>query len=990
MATLLGTGLSDSNSKVRMAALRSFSAVANASVLREDLPLSTLVDLLPSVVALATAHPERHSDEYAQIASTVFDVLAILMDVVPQDKVNAYFCDASKLALRIFADHAASSQARSAANEFLVFAIATKPSTLRKLGVADACIQTACEVVFHNASRAAAPPDMTDDDVDDTDHDPVRISIRLLYALAKRPELARIVFVKVMEFFRSIVDSSAVNPNPSALGASYRLISAIAEGCSLDLTALVREIFPHLANGAVTEASGFAPRARALEALGCVCDSLDTYEMPDELIEEVANAALNAVLAGLNHSQPFVCKQACIALEPVVSMFVQDSETLRPRVGEILRALGALGNQAPEEAVMAIGVLAENAPDAFVESDMYVDVIKWIVQVMSNTGDDNHSARAAAIGAAAALMASCKDPNVIEELASNAILGLESEEPELKQATFSFFARMADEVGGSVVAVFGPKILKAAMESMEKETISFGREEEEDEADPGLWNTGGDDDDNENAFEVHTARLDEKTVAVATVGAFASACATIEYIDRVAQTLEVATSVRDLFSNTIGMIDGLTNFFQEDVRAASYHSLCRMAVANTWLSANHPALAYCQRDLVEEGFSRILYGMREDDDIAVVTNLLSSTSAFFDRLSADVLNTHKVAIVTALNDFLLQKMICQMSVEGDVEQPGGEEDDDGDPMEGLIEGVGEVIEAMARSLRGYFVEDFAQLLKVMITELYSKNSSVGNRSTVLGTTAAVLLHMNWERCAKFSPPAAGTPEYDLALSVSDNIGCEMLPIAMQAVKSPESKTLRQNAMFLIGVIFSKCWPTTGKVWELLPQALQTLEEILTSSKGSHGALVDNAAGALSRILRAPGVPPGAIPNRRAMLQAILNCVPLQNDPSENTTIARALIQMSEVDEEFLRDQNISRRAVSCIVTAVLMFWSAKTKKLSGSWSMDVDPCDEMVSLDEVEVSKLLAVIRQVSEKVDENVIAKLKLSNLDSRHLEDAIRAYTR
>ena len=49
-----------------------------------------------------------------------------------------------------------------------------------------------------------------------------------------------------------------------------------------------------------------------------------------------------------------------------------------------------------KEAVMAISVLAEHSPEAFVQSEMYSDVMKWIIHVMSIMDDDNYLVKAAA------------------------------------------------------------------------------------------------------------------------------------------------------------------------------------------------------------------------------------------------------------------------------------------------------------------------------------------------------------------------------------------------------------------------------------------------------------------------------------------------------------------------------------------------------------------------------------------------------------------
>lgn len=990
IARVLSTALSDSVSTVRLAALRAFSAAANPAVLRHGISLDPLVDLLPLVVALATTHPNRQSDEYARIASNVFDVLAVMMDNIPAPLLPKFFKDACTLALSVFSDHGTCRQARSAANEFLVYAIARRPNSARADGIALASVQNACAVIFHEAHRVASLPD-DDDDVDDGDHDPVHLSLRILYAMAKRPELSQLVFTNVLSSintnFSQARVSSAAPASPYAAG--YRMIAAISEGCGTELTLHSREVLPQIVSGALDETPGFPTRARALEALGCVCEYLDTDEMSDELIVELANSALDAVLAGLRHKQTFVCKAACVSLEPVLALYVPGSEALRARVGDILRALGNVGADVAEEAVMAIGVLAEHAPDAFNESDMYGDVIQWVLQVMANTAEDRYLVRAAATSAAGALMASCSDHSVVEKLATHAIAGIDSDEAPLRQATFRFFARMADVVGGSVVAVFGPKILKSAVESMERETVNYGDDDED--SNPALFNaTDGEvDDEDDDVLEIHTAYLDEKMVAVAAVGAFASACGTDEYVERISQSIDTATEIRKLFGESVPLVDELCRYFQEDVRASAYQSLCRTAVANGLLREKHPSLAFLDADLVKDTFPKLNYCLQEDDDIEVVTSALGSCAAFFGHVPGNVLMEHKSSIVSSLHMMLSQKTICQCSVEADDGADDGNEDD-GDAKGDLMEGLGEVIVAMGVALRGYFAEDFDYLLSYMVDSMCTAKASLRNKGTALGTSAAVLLYLNWERCTSVMVPEKGSSSYEKAYEVTDTAGAKLLGIALDSVQNSESRTVRQNAMFLLGVIFAKTRIEQREVWGLLPRALSVLENVMAGGKSGHGALIDNAAGALARVMFSAGLSEDRRLQRRGMMRAVLKCIPVKNDPSENTTIAGAIVRMvKEGGFGVLVEGDVIGKVISCLVSAILSYRSLKKKKSGRIWSptIEIDVCDEIALYRDEDMMEVVDVMRKVTHVGGEGELKKLNLSVSDEVALSKMVSA---
>lgn len=990
IAVILSRGLSDPAPTVRVSALRAYAAAANPVMTRDDIPVQSLIDLLPSVGSLTNNHPDRTSDEYARIASIVFDIFAVIMDAIPQDDPCNYFSQFCRLALQVFSDHNSCRRARSAAVEFLVFAVATRPNALRTESVAINAVQAACTVIFFNSARAAAPPEVADDDVDDGDHDPINLALRLLFAMAKRVELSRLTFSHVMTnvteaFNQASTPNSIIRP----YAAAYRMIGAIAEGCTFDLTLHVQQVIPHLVTGAHDDSHGYPTRARALEALGYVCEALDTEEMPDDVITHVANSALDGVLAGLHHDKAFVCKQACMALEPVLAMFVQESDGLRARFNDILRALGAVGvGEIAEEAVMAIGVLAENAPEAFTESDMYHEVIQWILRVMGNTSDDKYLVRSAATNAAGVLMAHCNDQSVIEQLAKHAIIGLDSEEPELRQSTFSFFAKMADVVGGSVVAVFGQKILRAAVEAMERETVTFV---DDDAADPSLFDTGdGDSEGSEKgAFEIHANFLDEKMVAVSVAGAFATACGTDSYAERISSSMEAVPVIQSLFAKCVTLVEGLTRYFQEDVRTSAYLSLCRMAVANHELRLKHPGLAFSRQDLVQEAFPSLSYCMQEDDDIEVVTNVLSWCASFFRHISSKTLMDYKESIVSSLELLLTKRAACQMSL-GEKVDDDDDDDNVGDVEGDLMESVGEVIVSMAFSLRGYFALDFAYLLKLMMLGLHSSKSSFRNKGTTLGTIAAVLLYLNWEHCRTLNVPPVGSVEHEATLETTDATAAQLLPIATNGVQS-ESKTVRQNSMFLIGVIFAHCRGSRKDVWDALPQTLKGLEEMISSGKTGHGALVDNAAGALARIMYANGVPEGIKGNRQAMMNAILTCIPVKNDPMENTTIGKAIMRMAGENFECLVQAGNAGKVLSCLVTMVLAYRELNRKKRGRSWTMEmeVDVCDEVAWLEDGDIAEAVRLIRIVTERVGEGEVNKLKLNKTDEQGLAEMIAKFS-
>lgn len=988
----IGVGLTDSTIRVRVAALKAFEAAARPASASDGPAMSALASLLPSVVAVATSFPQNDTDEYARVICAIFDVLTLMTEHGNGLHMRQYFNDACQFALQVFKANQAAHAARSAANEFLIFSIALKPKTIRRNGVAEEAVKAACCVIFDDAEAAAALPvqnsDPEDNDGDDEeDTDPVNLSLRLLDALTRRSELTKGTFSTAISIVRREHEIRSGAMRNAALAAGYRIMGAIADGTSIDMTYHAEDVISRLVNGVAQEDGSLQIKGRGLEALGHVCQALDTDEMPDEVTADVANKSLTAVLLGMRHPELIIRKYACMALEPVITLF-QGTENLRGRVAELIQALGGLGVDAAVEAVMAVGVLAEHASEAFAESEMYQGVIDGTIRLMGQTGEKDYLARAAALEAAGALISACKDNQVIERLAIPAIESLNEDEPTIKQAGFTFFARMADTLGSSVVIAFGQQLLVKALESMEREDIMFVPDDGAQEG-PALANGQEDDEDDGNGrgtLQVRTAYLDEKMVATGCVGALAAACANKAYITSIASNPVQATMIKKMFHDSVQLISDLTTYYHEDVRAAAYRALSRLAASNIFFLTNQAELAFGGDSLTQDTFERLVYGMEEDDDVWVVTNVINAAASFCGQLHPEIISKFKGGMIRSIEILISGKATCQTTADEDF---GDEVQDDGDDVGGLIEAVGDLIEALSHSLRGYFAMDFKVMLTNLLSSLYSKTASARNKGMVLGAVAGVLLFMNWERCTHFSPPQKGSPEHETALATSDSTAAAVLPLALEAVRSTESKTLQRNAVFLIGIIFAKTRATASEVWQLLPQALNLLQEIFASGKNSSGALIDNGAGAIARLLYSKGAPRSNTENRRGMIRAMLNCVPLQDDPTENTTIARAIIQIAKTDLEFVLDSENCQSVVSCLVTATLVYNEARKKGKTDIWfGIDVDPNEVMVCLDESEMSQIVQILNGTREKAGEEVFVKLNLSAEDTQSFKEILSVY--
>ena len=346
----------------------------------------------------------KHTDDFGRLAATVFEVCATILEIVPHGNSNnkqdgsvvviaSYFIQFCRLALQVFADGDACVMARAAATEFVVFAVAVKPMALKTEGLPTGIVQVACEVALREAAArqggrrgmgdggnnndnnnnngaAVIGGDMADedegdddedyddeeDDDDDSDEgDLINLALRVLHTIAKRPELSRMTFKKVMasitHFLSSTNNTTTTTPtttnssdntqssplttttttrspsssfpatfsSPSsspARAAAYSMLSAIAKGCAHDVTQHVGAVVPLVVSGVVDDAHGAGARAGALEALAYVCEALDADELGDDVVAKVSTRALDVVLAALHHGkgEGVVARQGWVTL----------------------------------------------------------------------------------------------------------------------------------------------------------------------------------------------------------------------------------------------------------------------------------------------------------------------------------------------------------------------------------------------------------------------------------------------------------------------------------------------------------------------------------------------------------------------------------------------------------------------------------------------------------------------------------------------------
>lgn len=964
--------------------------LAAGAVLRSTPP--ALIALLPKLADTVKAYAaqDASTDAFARIAADAFECCQHGAESGGDD-MRAYFPASISLAVEMFRSRNAAAEARSAAAEYLMFAASHKPRTFRKLGIVPVMLTAFCEI-----AAEFSVPEADDEDPDDEEN-PCDVALRVLDVMSKRPELTMSVFTAVVSAATALLDCAKQDTTASARdshsAAAFRIMGVVAEGCAVSVTEHAVDIVSKVSEGVINAGLGAHARANALNALGLVCEALETDEMPEAVISSVGGIALNAIIVGMRDAVLQVRRTACASLEPVLSMCLLDISTLQPRIAEIIGALGSLGTDAAVEAVMAIGVLAENAPEEFVSYERMPDLVRATLAQMSRTDEEGLLARAAGTETAGALVSVIDDHSVIEQFATTAVVGLQIDEPSIKRATYSFFARMADSIGGTVVVAYGPKVLTAAFESMTRDDVVF--EPRDDEANGGMQgiasavagdeNDGDDDHDEKGTYHVRTAFLDEKMLAVAVFGAFASASSSVEYVSAVEKHPQIAKEVQSLFSKALDMVDDLSLYFHEEVRAATHKTGVRFSIANVQLGKICPALIFDNTDTVSTTAQRIAHCIQEDNDRWVVEGVLNAAVVLCNELAPEDIVTYKDILIAALDSIIKGNTLCQLV--DDVELDDDDDDGEiGDGVTGIASGICDLVEALVRNQRGLFADDMKHIFQVLMEHMFS--SSIRNRAVVFGGITGVLLFLNWDRCTKFTPPAPGTPEHELPLQVSDAIAAQLLPHALEALSAKKGMTIQRNALFLVGLIFQRARSGNQAVWTNFQRAVALLQEYLLSAKsGDNAALVDNAAGAVARIIMAPGLRAGALGNRSTALQLLMRPIPMRGDPQENTTVARAIVFVAEPD--FSAILPFVEPVVSCLSSALLLALAQrKEDEKPRRWNgerMDRDENDLMARLTNEECEKIVQVLSQIRRQFGDAPFNSMGLSHEDAAALAAVI-----
>lgn len=501
-------------------------------------------------------------------------------------------------------------------------------------------------------------------------------------------------------------------------------------------------------------------------------------------------------------------------------------------VDEIAAALSAVGEDGSEAAVAAAAALADAAGGSLAASAAFPGLVTGVGALMGRRGPGTVGVRAAATAAAGSLVAACADIDgdgggggggsaasgadaagsaavaarsaVVAPLAEAALAAtaVEWNEPELKEATFVFFARLVDAHGAVAAASVAGRLLPLITDTLARDdgVITGGKSGGGDGSapggaasgtDPGADTNGeegvgeSDSDDGDLVLSVRTAALDEKSAALEALGALAEALAPGGDLPPSAYARPgwsppadySVAAVRSAAAAAAASTAALHSYFHEEVRAGALRATSRLLASAFYPSAvaraaaaaapaggdagAATAAASAAADAVAEALLLSAEAVDGDDDPRVAASGLAAISLMCVSRYATAAAAAAAAVprvqrrLTEALDALLRGVArCQakgLDDSDDEEGVGGGGDGDGAAGGGsavwqtagatrqvLVDELTSAIPAIAAAAPTTFAVDALELASTAAAVFCTPTSSPNDRAQAVGAMAETL------------------------------------------------------------------------------------------------------------------------------------------------------------------------------------------------------------------------------------------------------------
>ncbi len=850
--------LSDPELRVRVAGLR--AACQLVQWIADEKEIASFRALIPPMAAVMGQCLEAGDEPNACAAFGVFYELV----ASPVPVLTPHLPDLVSFALQIAATPALQVSTREAAIELVTSVAESKSKLFKSQGMAPAVV--AC--IFSMVSEPEEKEEAADEDA----NTPSSIALMALDTIAiKLP--SKIMFNPIMSTAATMSNS----PDPWQRRAALMGVGVAAEGCA----DAVREQLDELVMFIAHAASDADPRVR--DAACFAIREFSEFLQPD--ISSHHATLLPAVFKCLDDAGEEVKEKAGFALES----FCEHLEKkilpyLAPLMTKLVELLMTGSLKVQETATAAISsaaaavIMAASAGDVEIEVfHPYVNQIMPVFkQIMTTTTPEVFQLRARATECSG-ILTQCYDKDqaaqMIADLMPFVYGGIHLDSSELREFSYAFFANAA-EVLGAGFANYLPKTMDAVYHTMMTDDIMWG-DEDEDEIEGGTnpIELGSDDSDDDMAggrmFSVRTAQLEEKASACQCIGTLAE---------------HVGEAYGPYLEQSTQLLYDLADYFHEEVRGAVRGSMGSMVLAASRTYGEpqpdgslHPKLL----EVLAKTWEIMLDSLEEEPDRIVVARSCNGIAKMLGWGGRQLLQPESELVPRLCERLIIllnKKALCQ-EAESEYEDEDDEEDED-DHDEQLIDCVAECASAVAKCFGSEFGEYLPSFLEAF-TAYCRETRPPLDRSMGIGAIAELL-------------QTAGE-----SATAMPGVMAQMETI-MQAVLSCLSvdgkhEGVRRNGAYAAGIICIHMADAIDAAG-MIPAVLAALQPLTIRDQGVHDTTVDNACGAIARILLSRVGQAAAGKTRSELpipdiIPPYMAALPVREDFAENVMVTESLIAL---------------------------------------------------------------------------------------------------
>ncbi|GAA6036695.1 hypothetical protein JCM8097_003433 [Rhodosporidiobolus ruineniae] len=825
---------------VRVWTIRALGKLAEFLEAGEDREIAAFQALIPNVVAVLQQTLEATDEASAKSIFEFFE--GIVLSEVPL--INPHITDFIQFLLASAANPAFDSDLRIMALNALFWLVKFKKAKIQQLNLAGSII------------TALLPIGAEPEPVDQEDDAPSRTAFRVIDVLATTLPPAQ-VFPPLFEQVRALAASPDAGLRKSAITA----FGVVVEGCSLFIQPHLDAMWPLIQNG-LQDPEAIVRKA-ACTALGCLCEMLE---------EECAkqHAMLLPLISKLM-SDPVTQRQALIALDCLLEVLGSDIEPYIPSLMEALvQLLDSIPLSLKGTVVGAIGSAAHASKTKF--APYFSAVMDRLVQFLQLTEEgeelDLRGVAQDTVGTLAEAVGAEQFRPYYQPLMQQAIaaVGIDNA-PNLKECSYIFFAvvsRVYKEEFAAYLPTVMPIVLAAIQqEEVDDEALLGGNGtndfttgvEDDDDADYEDIDEDIDSDDEDAFFKASTQIALEKECA---------SDALAEIFDNTNKQFlpYVEASVKAL-------LPGLEHHWHDGIRKSAVSALLgfistlnRITEPPKWKKGSTGnQLNADVAQLVNLVVPAVLETWKAEDEREVANELCNSFSAALMSVGpALIVPNYVQPICEQLSLILRRKAPCQISDDDDAEAVAAGEQSEYDAA--LIGAAADLVGSLATTLGS----DFAQLFPAFLPDMvayYDRERSSADRSTAVGSLAEIVNGME----------SAVTPFTE-----------SLFPLFLTALSDPEPE-VQSNAAFAMGALLFHTQADLTPQYLTVLGALHPLFNLPQDGQGKHENAIDNACGAVARMVvkNIAAVPVDQV------LPVFFQALPLRRDFAESESVMTALL-----------------------------------------------------------------------------------------------------